>query len=110
MVIAFVGNANAIQAMRAQPASARYLWRAVRLQTTQCAMAEGTASVTAVSARKDTSVHDAIFVLAALTHARLNCKESKLLHNLFFHLLSNSICSQINKVAPLMTYGFNCCY
>lgn len=71
-VSATVAHVNAIQVMRAQPVSARCLRRAVAPLTTLCATAEGPASVTAVSVRRDTSVHNARYASAALTLARLN--------------------------------------
>lgn len=73
MVSVIVADANALQAMRAQLVSARCLRRAVVLLTTRCATTEGFASVTAVNAMRDTSVHNARIVLAALIHARPNC-------------------------------------
>lgn len=69
-VNATVVNVNATQALRVQPVSVRCLRRAVLPLTTLCAMAEGAASVTAVSVRRDTSVHDVRHAWAALTLAR----------------------------------------
>lgn len=81
-----MAHVNASQATRAQPVSVRCLRRAVVPLTTQCATAEGPASVTAVSVRRDTIVHTVRHAPAALTFARLNCKDSKLLLYYYFHL------------------------
>lgn len=73
-----------MQATRAQPVSVRCLRKAVVPLTTLCATAEGPASVTAVSVRRDTSLYDARHASAALTLARPNCKEYKILLNFYF--------------------------
>lgn len=86
-VNATVANVNAMKAMRAQPVSAWCLKKAVVPQTTPSALAEGLASVTAVNVRRDTSVHNARHALAALIHARPNCKESKVPFNFYFLII-----------------------
>lgn len=86
MVSATVANVNAIKIMRAQPASAGCLMRAVVPWRILCAMVEGSASVIAVNVMRDTSVHDVRPALDALTLARPNCKEPKVLLNLFFQI------------------------
>lgn len=105
--------------MRAQPVSARCLRRAVAPLTTLCATAEGPASVTAVSVRRDTSVHNARYASAALTLARLNCKESKLLFNFYFQIIITDLHHHIAKGKPYLVINeqscssddltFNCC-
>lgn len=64
-----VAYVNVKMATRAQPVSARCLRRAAAQSTTLCAMAEGSASATAATVLRDTSVHDVSCVWAVLTHA-----------------------------------------
>lgn len=110
MVSATVADVIAVQATKAQPVSVRCLRRAVVPLTTPSAMAEGLASVTAVSVRRDTNVHDARYAQVALIHARPNCKESKLPLSFYFLINIKGVVHQITvfgdkerkKVAPLM--------
>lgn len=74
MVSADVETVNVMRASKALPVSAGGLQRAVRPQTTLCAMAEEPASVTNVYVMRDTSFHNARPALAVLIHVRLNCK------------------------------------
>lgn len=62
-------HVNATQALRAQLVSVRCLRKAVVPLTTLCAMAEGLASATAVSVRRDTSDPGVRHAWAALTPA-----------------------------------------
>ena len=87
-----MANANAFQALRAQPVSAGRLLRGVAHLTTLCAMAEGPASVISVSVMKDTSAQNAMNALVALTLARPNCKE---FYSVCTVKLSSNICFSI---------------
>lgn len=84
MVNATVEDVSAVQTTKAQPVSVRCLRRAAVPLTTPSAMAEGLASVTAVSVRRDINVHGARHAPVALIHARPNCKESKLPLSFYF--------------------------
>lgn len=111
MVSANVENVNALRIMMALPASAGGLMRAVVPRIILCASVEGTATVIAVNVMRDTSLHDVRTALDALTLARPNCKEPKILLNLFFQIKPKCLLlksnSYIDKVAALLTYHLN---